>query len=85
MHKEESAQARHITSRGNNMKDKIISQAQNWVVLGIMGCSIGLIAGSLNIITSFYQISELVIAREIFILTSPFVAGVKRVTTATIG
>ena len=45
--------ARHITSRGNNMKDKIISQAQNWVVLGIMGCSIGLIAGSLNIITSF--------------------------------
>lgn len=45
--------ARHITSRGNNLKDKIISQVQNWVVLGIMGCSIGLIAGSLNIITSF--------------------------------
>lgn len=44
---------KQITSRGNNMMDKIFSQTQNWVVLGIMGCVIGLIAGSLNIITSF--------------------------------
>lgn len=44
---------KQITSRGNNIMDKIISQTQNWVVLGIMGCIIGLIAGSLNIITSF--------------------------------
>ena len=77
--------ARHITSRGNNMKDKIISQAQNWVVLGIMGCSIGLIAGSLNIITSFLSNIRTGHCKRNFILTSPFVAGVKRVTTATIG
>ncbi|KAI5950480.1 GEF1 [Candida theae] len=50
---------KHITNRGNNLKDKILSQVSNWLVLACMGIVIGLIAGSLNIITSFLSSARL--------------------------
>ncbi|CAI5758878.1 unnamed protein product [Candida verbasci] len=44
---------RTIHSQSINFKDKILPQIQNWVILAIMGIIIGLIAGCLNIITSW--------------------------------
>lgn len=76
---------KQITSRGNNMMDKIFSQTQNWVVLGIMGCVIGLIAGSLNIITSFLSNIRTGHCKKHFYLSEAFCCWGEKVTTAQIG
>lgn len=51
--KQRLLKVKHISSRGNNFRDKMLSQTFNWVVLASMGIVIGLIAGTLNIVTSF--------------------------------
>jgi len=63
---------KHITNKGNNFKDKILSQISNWLVLACMGVVIGLIAGSLNIITSFLSSARVGYCKRGFYLSESF-------------
>lgn len=63
---------KHITNKGNNFKDKILSQVSNWLVLASMGVVIGLIAGSLNIITSFLSSARIGHCKRGFYLSEAF-------------
>ncbi|RLV91810.1 hypothetical protein JA1_003600 [Spathaspora sp. JA1] len=51
--KQRIAKNKHIRNRSNSLKDRILAQILNWLVLGIMGVTIGIIASAINIITSF--------------------------------
>ncbi|KAI5959974.1 GEF1 [Candida margitis] len=63
---------KHITNKGNNFKDKLLSQISNWLVLACMGVVIGLIAGSLNIITSFLSSARVGYCKRGFYLSESF-------------
>ncbi|KAI5952847.1 GEF1 [Candida jiufengensis] len=63
---------KHFTSRSTNIKDKVLSQILNWIILGIMGIIIGLIAGCLNIITSFLSSLRIGHCRSGFYLNERF-------------
>ncbi|KAI5966902.1 GEF1 [Candida pseudojiufengensis] len=59
-------------SGSTNLKDKILSQILNWIVLAIMGIVIGLIAGCLNIITSFLASLRVGYCKNVFYLSENF-------------
>lgn len=61
-----------INSRATSFKDKLISTTQNWFVLGIMGVTIGLIAGCLNVITAWLTSIRMGHCRGNFYLNKTF-------------
>ncbi|KAI3406175.1 GEF1 [Candida oxycetoniae] len=70
--KQRFLKVKRISSKGSNFKDKVISQVLNWLVLAAMGIIIGLIAGILNIVTSFLASIRVGHCKETFYLNESF-------------
>lgn len=52
-HRKRLLKRKTISSTGTSLIDKLVSSTQTWFVLALMGISIGLIAGCLNVITAW--------------------------------
>ncbi|KAK6461446.1 voltage-gated chloride channel [Scheffersomyces coipomensis] len=52
-HRRRLLKIKNVNSKSSSIRERIISSTSNWLLLAVMGIVIGLIAGSLNIITGW--------------------------------